>query len=103
MLQSIPSSRLRSVAFNSLQTRRLYGARNSLAPQLPCTPALFDQAELGALDSIITGMPFESLEEVVIDIWAHKEDQEELLKAHAQRYLPKLHERKIVRLHVRQR
>ena len=65
--------------------------------------ALFDQVELGTLDPILTEEPFGNLKKVVIHVKANKEDREELLEAYAQRYLPKLHERKIVRLHVRQR
>lgn len=67
---------------------------------MPDSTALFDQAELGVLDPILTGESFGSLEEVMINIQAHKEDQQELFEAHAQRYLPKLLERKIVRLDI---
>ena len=60
--------------------------------------ALFDQVELGLLDPILTEEPFGNLEKVVVHVKANKEDREELLEAYAQRHLPKLYERKLLRL-----
>ena len=62
--------------------------------------ALFDQVELGLLEPILTAEPFGNLGKVVIHVKANKEDREELLEAYAQRYLPKLYERKLLHLCV---
>ena len=97
MLQSIPSSRVRSVTVEKLQTRRTDEAEREMRLDLP-SKALFDQAELGMLDPILTEEPFGNLGKVVIHVKANKEDREELLEAYAQRHLPKLYERKLLRL-----
>ena len=60
--------------------------------------ALFNQVELGMFDPILTEEPFVNLGKVVIHVKANKEDQEELLEAYAQGHLPKLYERKLLRL-----
>ncbi|RPD61349.1 hypothetical protein L227DRAFT_652628 [Lentinus tigrinus ALCF2SS1-6] len=61
----------------------------------------FDHDSLEELDRVLSHDPFRNLQEVIFEVDAHEKDQEELLRAHARRYLPNLCERrKILRVKI---
>ena len=97
MLNSISSSMIQTIEFDPIMTRRYhYWCSGQKVP----TQALFDQADIGVLDSIFTRELFGSLKQVRFQIHALIGEDFELLEAHAESWMPQLYERKVVDIHM---
>ncbi|RPD69476.1 hypothetical protein L226DRAFT_526628 [Lentinus tigrinus ALCF2SS1-7] len=89
VLKDVSSKRMRSIMINPVYTSKYRGDVEA--------PLYLDDDTIEEFDRILSREPFGTLEEVVFHVLADSEDreEEELLRAHARRCLPKLHERKI--------
>ncbi|RPD55714.1 hypothetical protein L226DRAFT_307181 [Lentinus tigrinus ALCF2SS1-7] len=95
VLQGVSSSMIQYIMFNNVYTHRLQSQEHNDATYLR-----FDDDTLEQLDRVLSGDPFSRLREIILYVDADKEDEGELLRAHARRCLPELHKRKILRLYV---
>ncbi|RPD75544.1 hypothetical protein L226DRAFT_47778 [Lentinus tigrinus ALCF2SS1-7] len=99
MLQNVSSKRVRSIAFSSVHTRRWV-----LAVQPATNPEnwpYLGHRTLEELDPVLSGEPFGSLEEVAFYPVSSPGEDQDLLYAEVKKLLPKLCERRVVRLHAK--
>ncbi|RPD55747.1 hypothetical protein L226DRAFT_341532 [Lentinus tigrinus ALCF2SS1-7] len=95
VLQGVSSNTIQSIIFNYVYTHRWYSRHN-----INTTYLRFDNDTLEELDRVLSGEPFGGLRDVILRVVAEKEEEEELIRAHARRCLPELHKRRILHLYV---